>query len=317
MYKQLLPFFTVASLAAGSLFPGPAAAQSANNIFLEDSNSSFFWNFEELSFEDDWLVENVDSLFSKKAFFRFGNSSQPESSFDSFELTGIEQSAANQATASFLGFDSQLQIDISITLNGGVEGSGQSWLSESYTFTNRSSQSQELSFFQYWDFDIGGADSFNNDTTMVMGSQLIQFDGEPSDQNDCIGKSLSSSDCDQPGAPSNSAEYVIVTADQMPDRFEVESYPELLAKFFDNSPTELDSQKNVLINGDATAAFQFGRQLAGNQSTSFGFTKFLQVSPSQPNQTVPEPALGLVMVGLGGYLTMLRRRSPKSNHRKG
>lgn len=302
MYKRLLPIFALLGLAASGFLQSKAAAQTGKTIQLEDGNSSFFWDFEELSFEDDWLIDEIDSLFSQKLFFGFGDLTQPESTLSDFNLINIRQSSANQATASFLGFSNRLQVDITTSLIGGIEGSGRSWLTERYTLTNHASEAEDLAFFYYQDYDMGGASSFNNDSTLVDGNRVIQFDGDQSNMTEC-GDSLSTfPQC------STTDNYVIVKSDQTPDSFEVDTYPQLLAKFFNESSTNLDSEKDSLFDGDGTVALQFNRRLDQNESMAFNFTKSLKVTSTPPSQGVPEPAVGLAVLIVGGYFWKTRHQ---------
>lgn len=314
MTMRSLPLFILTSLAASGLLPGNIkAAPAAQSIQLRNENASFLLNFEEAAFEDEWIVNGVDSLFSQKIFLSFGGSDQSRlSTLSDFDLLSISpppsDQISNQAKVSLLGFDNQLRLDIEFSLTGDSENSGKSQLNESYRFTNLSDQAQPVSFFYYQDYDIGGPSSFSDDLTVLMGNQLVQFDLNSPEGRGCLDKLANNQNCDLNDFSVDTANSVIVTSDQIPDQFEVGPYPTLLTKLFSDPPIGLSSQNPAFL-GDGTAVLQFDRLLNGQGgSTAFLFNKQLHV-PTTPAEKVPEPASGLALLGIGGYLWRFWRRS--------
>ena len=255
---------------------------------LRDQNSTFRWLFQEFSFEDVWTVDGTDNLYNQKVFFNFGSPNTPEVSFSSFEFLSFSESeVGNSAKASFLGFNDQLQIDIKATLVGGESASGIAQLHESYALTNLTDQTQDVSFFTYYDFDVGG--SFDDDTTVFADNRIIQKD---------------------------SGGFAMITSEQTPDFYEVDEYFLLLAKFFDDTPTQLSQPENAttepLRDKDGTAALQFNQQLEAGESVTFNFYKELRQSKApnpSPPKAVPEPALTLAILGVGSYLLARNKRA--------
>ncbi|PSN19142.1 hypothetical protein C7271_08865 [filamentous cyanobacterium CCP5] len=307
MNTRSLPLIALAGLATSGLLCGVTAAQAAPSIQLSDRNASFFWNLEAEAFEDDWIVDGLDSLFSQKVFFGISSQSALATPSD-FDLLSVEQVSDRQAKVSLLGFDNQLQVDILAELTGFASGSGKSYLSESYTLTNRSDSRQTFSFFYYQDYDMGGPASFFDDFTMVKENRVAQFDLNSPAGIACVENLGANQPCDFPDADPGSAGSVMVTSEQTPDSFDVGPYPSLLAQLFSDPPQSLNRTAS-LFNGDGTVALQFDRTLeAAIGSTTFRFEKTLHIPAQEPSQEVPEPSLGLALLGLGGYLWKRWRR---------
>lgn len=314
MTMRSLPLFILTGLAASGLLPhNTEAAHAAQSIQLKDENASFFLNFEEAAFEDEWIVNGVDSLFSQKVFLGFGGSDRSRlSTLADFDLLSISPMSSdkisNQAQISLLGFDKQLRLDIEFSLMGDDKDISKSQINESYRFTNLSEQAQSLSFFYYQDYDIGGPNSFNDDLTVFMNNQIVQFDLNSSGGQSCLNKLINNQNCDLDDFSIDVTNSVIVTSDQIPDNFEVASYPTLLTKLFSDPPIGLSSQNPAFL-GDGTVALQFDRLLSGQGgSTRFSFNKQLHV-PATPAEKVPEPASGLALLGVGGCLWRFWRGS--------
>lgn len=303
MPRQLLPLVAAAGFIMSIGSVNPVLAQMVNKestpgefgqaplpkgFELQDQNSTFRWLFQEFSFEDVWAVDGTNNLYNQKAFFNFGNPNTPEVSFSSFEFLSFSESeAGDSAKATFLGFNGQLQIDIEATLVGGKPTSGIAQLYESYALTNLTGQTQDVSFFTYYDFDVSG--SFDDDTTAFIDNRIIQKD---------------------------SGGFAMITPEQTPDFYEVDEYFLLLAKFFDDTPTQLsqpgDATTEPLRDKDGTAALQFNRQLEVGESITFNFHKELrqfQAPTPSPPKAVPEPALTLAVLGMGSYLLARNKRA--------
>ncbi len=100
-----------------------------------------------------WTVDGVNQLYSQSLWYRIG-SSGPESSVSSISSAIFSLSAANQLTA--LYSNASISVQVSYLLTGNTGGSGQSGLNQSIKIVNTSGASEDIHFFQYSDFDLGG-----------------------------------------------------------------------------------------------------------------------------------------------------------------
>lgn len=239
-------------------------------VTLRDHNSVVRFDTSSQAGMYDWVVDGVDHMFQQSFWYRIGNSTG-EMGVHTLQQTGIALSDTNPFDDA--GLDTlfvrytgrDFQIDIRYTLQGGNNGSGISDVAEQIKITNLGNTPLDFHFFQYNDYDLGGAPI---DASLVItgGNTATQRDGQYS-----VGE-------------------VVVTP--APNRVSAGYYANHLNLLNDGAPTTLDGITGPLTNGDLTWAFQWDFVLNAGQSFIISKDKHVSMVP------VPGAAL-LGMLGLG------------------
>ena len=284
MQIRSLPLSIAASLLVSLGLGFPAAhAQSRGLVELNDRNSTVRVSLDNLGV-DAWLVDGVNQVYTlppgfgggpvgERYFLNMGSAfTSPEVRLDDFTL--VSHQVSKTALSAFLrGFDNTLGFDYSMELKGGALNSGFSQRYETVTLRNLSNTAQQVTLFAYMDFDVAG--TFGGDTLFIRENFLQQVD--------------------------TTGVKATVTVDQAADFYQASVYQDLLAQFFNSSRTTLNNNP-VLVNSDATAAFQFNRFLNPGEEVVFRFWK--QIEKPGVVQDVPEPgsAIAFGSAALAGLL---------------
>ena len=260
-------------LAADPLPPGLIELTNGNAVYRADL----------LRFSEDqsWLVDGVETLFSDLYFLNLGNSSaERELRLEDLRPVAFSQLASNHISATFSTFGANLNFSIDSVLLGGAPGSYRAARHETVTLTNTGSSWLDVSLFKYIDYDLQFDGIINNNSTFFAGNTLTQTD------------------------PSGAVATLAV--DQTPSAVQISPYGPLLAQLYNSPATGLQNSPGPLIDGDATAAFQFDRALAPGESVVFKFV--MAVQRQAQAKAVPEPGTALALGIAAAGLALLRRR---------
>jgi hypothetical protein len=257
---------------------GLASAALGQNVVLSDGNSDAFFNVTGGN-QVGWTVDGVNQLFNQRFYYRAAGFAD-EVAVDSLPLNGFQASDTNlfddprNDTLFTRHTDAAgIRFDIRYNLAGGTAGSGAADLGELITINNTGNTTQTISFFQYVDFDLGGTPG--GDIGRIIGGRIA-------DQIDALG--------------TFSVNETVVTP--APSHYELNTFPNLVAKFSDGLVTDLTDVAGPLA-GDVTWGFQWDFVLAPGDV-------FL-ISKDKRLEQVPAPA-GVALVGLTGLVAMGRRR---------
>lgn len=254
---------------------GAASAASGVVVTLGDFNSTADFDLN-AGGQFNWTVDGVDHLFNQRFFYR-ASAMADEAAVDSLPLTGAFASdtnpfddVANDSLATrYSDAGNGLEVRINYMLRGTNAGTAD--LAETIRITNTGQSSTTLSFFQYVDFDLSA--TAGGDFGRIINGRVAQ-------QADF-------------GGPTVLSETVVTPA---PDRFEMDSYPNILAKFSDGLATNLSNTAGPVF-GDVTWAFQWDITLGAGQEFVISKDKLI---------TIPGPG-ALALLGVAG-LSMGRRR---------
>jgi len=268
--KNIRKIFVSAAVITAVVGLAPPRADAAP-IALNDLNSSVLIDPNSQAGVFSWFVDGTSQLFQQWFWYRVG-STGPEASIDTISAPAVIVNNSNfnpgDDTAAIRYTNGTLQVDVSYQLNGGSIGSRQSDLGELVKITNLSNASQDVHFFQYSDFDLGGTPagdvgSFVNPNT--------------ADQRDALGTTYLSE----------------TVATPAPNEYQFGTWPNTLGQLNDGSATTLNNTPSAV--GDVTWAFQWDRSLAPGDVLLISKDKRIGV---------PEPAslflFGTALIGAAG-----------------
>lgn len=265
-------------ICVGLVAMGLASAALGQNVVLSDGNSDAFFNITAGN-QVGWTVDGVNQLFNQRFFYRAAGfadevavDSLPLNFFQASETNGFDDPRNDTLSVRYTDAGG-LRFDIAYQLRGGTAGSGAADLGESISIRNTGNIAQSVSFFQYVDFDLGGTPG--GDIGQIIGGRIAQ-------QADLAGGF-------------NVNETVVTPA---PNHFELNTFPNLVAKFSDGQVTTLADVAGPLA-GDVTWGFQWDFVLSPGQ--------VFIISKDKRLEQVPAPA-GVALVGLSGLVAMGRRR---------
>jgi hypothetical protein len=167
------------------------------------------------------------------------------------------------------------KIEIRWSLTGGTTGSKNSLLGEQIKITNTGQTALDFHFFQYTDFNLGGAADATDDQVTIIFPMVdtIVYQWDPDWEADTA--LLLEADYYMAGDPTT-----------------------ILNLFIDGSPTTLSGPASA-GSGDVAWALQWDFTLGGGKSYLIGVEKLI----------TPEPAtIGLLAFGLGAIALRKRRR---------
>jgi len=264
-------------MAIGVALVGIIVPASAQLVTLVDQNSSATVNLSPVAGNSggmtNWVVDGQNELAQQWFWFRIG-SSGPEQPINGISAPVF--STPNLRTLYTTYNNGAYGVTINYLLTGSAPGQGKSDVSESISITNATASPLSFHFFQYSDFDLGGAGG----DTVHLGTNLRGLYNEAS-QTDGITQLTET--VVTPGA----------------NRGEAGFFNSTLTKLSDGNTDDLNNNVGPLGPGDVTWAFQWDLTVAPFSSTGISKDKFLQV---------PEPSVvGLFAFGLLGWA--LRRRN--------
>ena len=256
-----------------TLAVGAFGAAHGATFTLSDGNSTVVGN--DVTGLNDWFIDGVDHLFREDYFWRIGNT--PEQSQGALGPGVITNIAANYSRVTFNN-PGLFTISVDYILGGSTPGSGTADIAEIVRITNHASFALPLTLFQYNDFDLNG-------TPFDQGAS---FDGHFFQWDNPV--------------------YGMVGTVDYADRWEINTYPNLLNKLSDANVDNLANAVTPVGGGDIECASQWNLNLAAANAaggpTAPGSTWVM--STNKRIVTVPEPA---TMAALGlGLAAMARRR---------
>jgi len=265
----------IAAALSLNLFVPSSPAQI---ITLHDQNSSASVNLSSGAGNSggmtNWVVDGQNELAQQWFWYRVG-SSGPEHPISAIGSPLI--STPNARTLYTTYNNGSYGVTINYLLTGSSPGSGKSDISESISITNGTASPLQFHFYQYSDFDLGGAGG----DTVQLGRNLRGLFNE-ADQTD--GSVLLTETVVTPGANHGEAAF----------------YNATLVKLSDANTDTLNDNAGPVGPGNVTWALQWDFTIAPGSSVGISKDKYLQVP-------IPEPSvLGLAAIGLLTWT--LRRR---------
>lgn len=249
----------------GFAIGGPLA--SADIVNLTSGNSSL--QIDTSFGAQNWVVDGVNNLFQQWFYYRTPGTSNTQPGINNISAPVINQLAPNVASVSFS--NAELSVTVFYTLLGGNAGTFTSDIGEVIQINNTSGAPLPLSFFQYCDFDLNGA----------QGGQVVVIDPQLDDAT-------------QFGNGTELSETGIVPAANRAE-----------ANLFRNTLNSLETVAGYNLDntlsagpGDVTWAFQWDRTLAAGGTLLISKDK--QLTPA-----VPAPAallLGAAGLSLVGWM---------------
>lgn len=222
-----------------------------------------------------WLVDGVDQLSRQWFWYRIGDG--PEQSIDTVSAPVV---LAPHPSILFLTYaNSDINVEIRFTLDGGAAGSGASDMGEQISITNPGLEPLDLHFFQYTNFDVQG--TALSDRGMFTNSNTVrQWEGAM-----------------------RLTETVVTPS---PNHREIDFYPNILNELNDGVATTLSDTPAIddaIGPGDLSWAYQWDRVIAPGGTFQISKDKNLSAG------VIPEPTslLLLVLGGLGLAIARQRR----------
>lgn len=227
----------------------------------------------------NWAVQGQNQMYQQWFWYRLGTGNQH--SIDTISAPSIVTSGTRQLSATYAANNFTLSIDYLLT-GGSVVAPGQnanSAISETVRIQNTSASALDFHFFNYTDFDLGGA---GGSDTVQLGRNPLGLFNDAYQQNTLAG---SAETVTTPGANRGEAD------------------------FWNNTLTRLNTIANYNLNnttgpvgpGDVAWAFQWDLNIAPGGSAIISQDNYLSVM-------VPEPSI-LALLALGGLTCLLRRRT--------
>ena len=217
----------------------------------------------------DWFTDGVDDLFNQDYYYRVGNTAEaPIWTASAPVLTVFNASMVNVAYTT-----NMFRMDITYTLVGGAPGSGTSDIGEIVRVQNLTAGALDFHLFEYDDFDLNGS-AGGDSAALLNGSTIVQWEGNTTAMVGSV-------------PPFN--------------RWEIDSWPNILAKLNDGVADNLSNTTSPSGPADLAFAMQWDRTIAARGTFLMSKNKRIEV--------VPEPA---TMAALGlGVLALARRRRSK------
>jgi hypothetical protein len=228
-----------------------------------------------------WTIDGVGHLAFQSYFYRIGGGGG-ESLVQSLGAPTVNlfANAASQSVLDLTYTHALFTVRTVSILQGQNLGTGKANLTESLTVQNISGAPLDLHFFQYSDFDLGGA----------ISGQTLQF--LPNNLNNQLYKV-------QQTSGSIALNSTISTASFPVGHVEAGFFPSTYVSLTDANPTTLNDVTSA-GPGDVTYAYQWDVILGANES--------LQIS--KLTSIVPEPT-ALSLVALAGLAFAARKRTLK------
>jgi len=224
---------------------------------------------------DRWTSPgNVDYMYQEWWWVRSHNDSQ-EYSLDTLTRDNAFNPTANTIQLEYS--NNLMDIDVTYTLNGGINGST---LMEQLLISNTSTSSDLIiSIYEYTDLELAG--TFAHDYAQGGTAGLYQWEGDVTAQ--------------------------VIPLGPVPSHFQIGAYPGIRNLLQDGSVTLLNDSGSPFGPGDATFAFQWDFLIGAGGSVLIEKEKAIGF-----NSVIPEPTtmllLGSGLLGLGGIGFRKRNR---------
>jgi len=266
------------------------SAQASVVVALDDVNSHATFCLDaddpltQIEGLSSWTIDGVERMQEQWFWFRLGDSGPERRISDlTYEYhAAIDLNGDPGDDTMYVRYGGEgLKVELTVQLVGGSDGSGKSDLAETIRITNTSTQTMDLNFFQYANFDL----SDDADTVVISG--------------------------DGPGVPGNTvyqmgdgawvAETVVTRsggtlAHHQAGLKDGSDVNDILKALTDGDADDLTDATGPL-NGDAVWGFQWEAELAPGDTLII----------SKDKNIVPEPAT-MMLMGTGAGLALLVRR---------
>lgn len=220
-----------------------------------------------------WSVDGANQLYQQWYYYRIGGGQElPLESIDATPT--VTQSAPDRLEVTYA--NSQVSVNLIYILTGGTPGSGQSGINATVSARNLTANALDLHFFQYSDFDLGGAaagDSVLFTQSLGRYNKATQSDG---------GSTLT---------------HTFTSGLNPPSRVEAALYDATLTSLTDGSATTLNGVTS-LGPGDVTYAIQWDALLnsAGITGDALSIGQVMSLQVPEPSFTAILAA-GVVLLG--------------------
>jgi len=251
-----------------------ASLGHAQIITLADKNSVAQVNLGSQAGMFNWTADGQNQLVQQWFWYRVGNN--PEASINT--IGGLTFSTPDARSLNSTYDNGSYAVTISYLLTGFSPGSGVSDIAETISILNRTGAPLEFHFFQYSDFDLGGA---GNDT-IQLGKNLRGQYNEASQSDPAVALTET---VVTPGANHGEAAFFNTT----------------LAKLNNGVADNLNDNVGPVGPGDVTWALQWDFSIAPGSSVGISKDKYLHIL------AIPEPS-ALALLAVGGAALILRRR---------
>jgi hypothetical protein len=266
------------------LLPGEGMAQ---NFTLSDGGSAATLNLGDGSGGtgnigmNSWTVGGVAQSQLNQQWFWYSIGGSAPLSIDQLGYLSTTPNGLNDLTVTY-GQNNGLQVNVEYVLNGNGANSGSADMMEYIWIDNFSSQSLNLSFYQYSNFNLLG----NNNNT-------ISISGSPGAYTGAMQTT---------GGPGGSGIAEVINAPPA-NYTEVAQVPQTLNELNNPLNSNFNLNDTTTASGDVSWAFQWDATIAPGGELDISKDKGLKV------MTVPEPStLALVALGMGALGLTLRRK---------
>jgi len=139
-------------------------------------------SFDSSSGLTSWVVDTIPQLKLQWFYYRLDGMTQEMAlgagslGFVKAKASDADYDTGDETLNAVYGSETGFSAALTYVLSGGLTGSRQSDLQETISFTNKTSQTVHMQFYQYVDFDLNGTPG--NDTVQVLNANTVrQSDG--------------------------------------------------------------------------------------------------------------------------------------------
>ena len=267
----------IALFASFGINPAKAAVAEV----ISDGNSAASIDPESSAGMFSWTVDGQEYLAQQWFWYRLASDTQeyPVNSLNYLGATlndtnPFDDPADDQIVLDYDDGTGAVTVSLDYTLTGGAAGSGAASIAELIDITNNTTETIEITIFQYSDFNLSASDS-----VVISGGNTATQTG---------GGAVISESVVTPAADDVEAALLTATLD----------------KLNDSDIDNLDGS-TAAGPGDVSWAFQWNVTLnpAGQQGSSFLISKIKNIQT-----IIPEPT-SFALLGLGGLFLARRRRA--------
>jgi len=246
-----------------------AVSVHASSYTLTDGNSTARIDPFSQAGVYSWVVDGKQVMWQQWFWYRIGGTGG-ETSLDAIGPPTVTQVGLGSVQMEYTA--SNFKVDITYDLWGGAAKSGASVLEDNLTITNLTSNPLQIHLFQYSDLDL--TKGIQKDSAVLSSPGFVTQSGQ----------AVVSNSVGFPG----------------PNHWQIsyyDTFPNLLDKLNDGSPTTLTDSNGTVINGDISWAFEWDMNVAG-----------LGHSGIVNSTGVPEPGILLLLgSGLIGALAIRKK----------
>jgi len=260
-----------------------AAAAHATPVVLVDGNSSATFDPTSQAGNSSWVVDGVNHM-TQSWFWGTSSAGAPDS-LDTAATSPTVFSSGGVLSATYLG--DGYNIALKVTLTGGSAGSGNSAMTETFTFNNTSDASMNLRLYEYEDFGLNG----------TAGGETLNLSGTPKVNTADLTKGTTT------------AEVVASGGGRAPDRYQTGTGSTIKSLLNGGSPVTFSNNSTGPVIGDDNFAFEWDQTLAAGGTFQISIDKTIQGGSTVP---LPNAAYGaLALMALLGGVGLVRKAAKR------